>query len=118
MRNKKKGGLFPAYMIILLLLVGAFVAFSSDVFDFMSRHAISDSLINVSGQVSVADDYFKSNIFSDKQYSSLKDGSSTFDFNQVGARTLPPVQDILDEDGNIVGQKTPIKSYVGNNRPF
>ena len=118
MSREKKSGLFPVYMIILLLLVGAFMAFSGEVFDFMSRHAISDSLVNVSGQASVADDYFKSNIFSDKQYSSLKNHSSAFDFDRVGTRTMPPVLDILDEEGKVIGQKTPVKSYVGNNRPF
>jgi hypothetical protein len=75
-------------------------------------------LVNISGQATVADDYFKSGVFSDKQYSSLKDNSAAFDFNKVGARTLPPIQDILDQDGNVIGKKSPVKSYVGNNRPF
>ena len=111
--------LFAVVTIAIIVLLASFIVFSGRIFDWFSAKSISNTPINSSITASPNnDDYFNTAIFDDKQFDGLKDSSTGFSFDVVGKKTMPPAQNVFDENGNLIGQKVPVKTYIGNNRPF
>lgn len=112
--------LFVAATIIIVLLLAAFMALSGRIFDWLSSKSASSAGTAETAAANPADsgDYFNTSILGDKRFDGLKDSSSGFDFDTVGKKTMPPAQNIFDAQGNLIGKQTPVKTYVGNNRPF
>lgn len=111
--------LFVAATIIIVLLLGLFMVFGGRIFDWLSKKSISSAIpAETSLPGTTNEEYFDTSIFSDKQFDGLKDSSSGFEFDTVGKKTMPPAQNIFDDQGNLIGKQVPAKTYVGNNRPF
>ncbi len=118
--REKKSRLFAVAITTIILILALFIAFSGRIFDWLSARYLSSgssqiSLPDISSSTSA---YFDASILEDKGFQALKDYSSGFDFDTIGQKTLAPAQNILDEEGNIIGQSAPSKTYLGNNRPF
>jgi hypothetical protein len=118
--REKKSRLFAVATIIIILVLALFIVFSGRIFGWLSARYLSteSSQISLPDTSSSTATYFDTSILDDKQFQALKDYSSGFDFDIVGQKTMAPAQNILDDEGNIIGQSVIPKTYSGNNRPF